>query len=117
MRHIVAPYVVSMRQIDARHNAAGAALTRHAIRAQVVPRRESLHLVLMLHNVAPYLVSMRQSVARHNAAPRLAGSGPTPPIPQSLLAADVARHTASRYASLRSARNEATLRSVVTRGP
>ena len=79
MRHIVAPYVVSMRQIDARHNAAGAALTRHAIRAQVVPRRGSLDVVSMRHNVAPYLVSMRQSVARHNAAPRLAGSGPTPP--------------------------------------
>ena len=34
-----------------------------------------------------------------------------PPPPRTLLAADVARHTASRHASLRSARSEATLRS------
>ena len=107
-----------MRQIDARHNAAGAALTRHAIRVQVVPRRGSLDVVLMLHNVAPYLVSMRQSVARHNDAPRLAGSGPTLPYHHYYrTAADVARYAATLHTSLRSARNEATLRSVVTRGP
>jgi len=41
-----------------RHIVAGAALTRHAIRAQVVPRRGSLDVVSMRHNAAPYVVSM-----------------------------------------------------------
>jgi len=103
---------VSMRQIDARHNAAGAALTRHAIRAQVVPRRGSLDVVSMQHNVAPYLVSMRQSVARHNAAPRLAGSGPTPPQPPPLLQDRGRRSSAYRFAirlaTLRSQRSYAS---------
>ena len=112
MRHIVAPYVVSMRQIDARHNAAGAALTRHAIRVQVVSHRGSLDVVSMLHNAAPYLVSMRQSVARHNAAPRLADSGPTPPQPPPL-SQDRGRRSsvcsyATHLATLRSQRSYAS---------